>query len=36
MKYDYLTIEKKWQDRWADAGVFRALDEKQAACTSDI
>ena len=31
MKYDYLTIEKKWQDRWADAGVFRALDEKQAA-----
>ncbi len=30
MKYDYLAIEKKWQDRWSEAGVFRALDEKEA------
>ena len=30
MKYDYLSVEKKWQDRWADAGVFHALDEKEA------
>ncbi len=30
MKYDYLSVEKKWQDRWADAGVFHALDEKES------
>ncbi len=30
MKYDYLKVEKKWQDRWEQAGVFRALDEKDA------
>ena len=30
MKYDYLAIEKKWQDKWDEAGVFRALDEKEA------
>ena len=30
MKYDYLAIEKKWQKKWEAAGVFRALDEKEA------
>ena len=30
MKYDYLAVEKKWQDKWSEAGVFRALDEKDA------
>ena len=30
MKYDYLAVEKKWQDRWQDAGVFHAQDEKDA------
>ncbi len=30
MRYDYLAIEKKWQEKWADAGVFHALDEKDA------
>ena len=30
MKYNYLAIEKKWQDKWDEAGVFRALDEKEA------
>ncbi|CDE05855.1 leucine--tRNA ligase [Anaerotruncus sp. CAG:390] len=30
MKYDYLAIEKKWQEKWEAAGVFRALDEKEA------
>ena len=29
MKYDYLAIEKKWQEKWEAAGVFRALDEKE-------
>ena len=31
MKYDYLAVEKKWQDKWEKAGVFRAADEKEAA-----
>ena len=26
MKYDYLSIEKKWQDKWADAHIFGAQD----------
>ena len=26
MKYDYLSVEKKWQDRWADAHIFEAQD----------
>ena len=30
MKYDYLAIEKKWQEKWEAAGAFRALDEKEA------
>lgn len=30
MKYDYLTVEKKWQDKWEQAGVFRAVDEPEA------
>ena len=30
MRYDYLAIEKKWQEKWEAAGVFRALDEKEA------
>ncbi len=30
MKYDYLSIEKKWQDKWEQAGVFHAADEKDA------
>jgi len=25
-KYDHLAIEKKWQQRWQDAGIFRAPD----------
>lgn len=24
MRYDYTTIEKKWQDKWEEAGVFHA------------
>ena len=27
MKYDFKTIEKKWQDKWADAGIFNAKDD---------
>ncbi len=27
MKYDYIAIDKKWQDRWADAEVFRAKND---------
>ena len=27
MKYEFKNVEKKWQDRWEDAGVFRARDE---------
>ncbi len=30
MKYDYLAVEKKWQERWQEAGVFHAQDEKDA------
>ena len=30
MKYDYLAVEKKWQDKWEQAGVFRAVDEPEA------
>ena len=30
MKYDYLAVEKKWQDKWEQAGVFRAVDEQEA------
>jgi len=26
MKYDYLSVEKKWQDRWAAENTFRAAD----------
>lgn len=26
MKYDYRTIEKKWQERWESAGAFHAAD----------
>lgn len=26
MKYDYLAVEKKWQDRWEKAKIFRAAD----------
>ncbi|MCQ2353702.1 MAG: leucine--tRNA ligase [Clostridia bacterium] len=26
MKYDFSKIEKKWQDRWDESGVFRAKD----------
>jgi len=26
-KYDHKKIEKKWQQKWAEAGVFKALDE---------
>jgi len=27
MKYDFEKIEKKWQDRWADAGIFNASSD---------
>jgi leucyl-tRNA synthetase len=27
MKYDFAAIEKKWQDRWEEAGIFRASDD---------
>ena len=30
MKYDYLAVEKKWQGKWEQAGVFRAVDEPEA------
>ncbi|MBQ9828462.1 MAG: leucine--tRNA ligase, partial [Lachnospiraceae bacterium] len=26
MKYDFKTIEPKWQKKWEDAGIFRAVD----------
>ncbi len=26
MKYDYKAIEKKWQDKWEAAGIFKAVD----------
>ena len=26
MKYDFLSIEKKWQDKWDEAGIFHAED----------
>ncbi len=26
MKYDFSSIEKKWQDKWEDAGIFKAVD----------
>ena len=26
MKYDYLEIEKKWQDRWENGHIFEAQD----------
>ena len=29
MKYDFKTIEPKWQKKWEDAGVFRAEDESK-------
>ncbi|MBE6725173.1 MAG: leucine--tRNA ligase [Ruminococcaceae bacterium] len=28
MKYDFAAIEKKWQDRWDEAGIFRASDDR--------
>ncbi len=27
MKYDFSAIEKKWQDKWEDAGVFKAKED---------
>jgi len=27
MKYDFKTIEKKWQDEWENAGIFHASDD---------
>ena len=27
MKYDFAAIEKKWQDRWEEAGIFNASDD---------
>ena len=27
MKYDFAAIEKKWQDRWEEAGIFKASDD---------
>ena len=27
MKYDFKSIEKKWQDRWEDAGIFHASED---------
>ncbi len=27
MKYDFSAIEKKWQDRWEEADIFRASDD---------
>ena len=27
MKYDHKTVEKKWQDRWEEAGVFHASND---------
>ena len=26
MKYDFKKIEPKWQKKWEDAGIFRAVD----------
>ncbi len=26
MKYDFSAIEKKWQDKWEEAGIFKAVD----------
>ncbi len=26
MKYDFSAIEKKWQDKWDEAGIFKAVD----------
>ena len=27
MKYDFTNIEKKWQDRWDEAGIFMATED---------
>ncbi len=27
MKYDFKNIDKKWQDKWEDAGIFKASDD---------
>ena len=27
MKYDFTNIEKKWQDRWDEAGIFKATED---------
>ena len=27
MKYDFSNIEKKWQDRWDEAGIFKATED---------
>ena len=27
MKYDFSTVEKKWQDRWEEAGIFHASED---------
>ncbi len=29
MKYDFTSVEKKWQDRWADARIFEAKDNSE-------
>ena len=29
MSYDHKSIEKKWQDRWEEAGVFHAQDDSE-------
>ena len=29
MKYDYTGIEKKWQDRWEEAGIFHASNNSE-------
>ena len=26
MKYDYLSVEKKWQKKWEEAHIFEAID----------
>ena len=29
MKYDFAAIEKKWQEKWDDAGIFHAADHSE-------
>lgn len=28
MKYDFTTSDKKWQDKWEEAGIFHASDDR--------